>query len=99
MGLKDEMSVIQKTKTKSQKKKSQTNNTALQWGDVQQANSTHTKAHSHSILIGGRPLSFWLDRDLAASPKTKNSVLWDPSPTQGRGEHSDMFSTPYNRAF
>ena len=55
-------------------------------------------AHSHSILIGGRLLSFWLDRGLAASPKTKNSV-WDPSPTQGRGEHSYMFSTPYNRAF
>ena len=70
-----------------------------QWGEVQQANSIHTKAHSHSILMGGRPLSFWLDRGLAASPKTKNRVLWDPSPTQGRGGHSYMFSTPYNRAF
>ena len=71
----------------------------LQWGEVQQANSIHTKAHSHSILIGERPLSFLLDRSLAASPKTNNRVLWDPSPTQGRGEHYYMFSTPYNRAF
>ena len=69
----------------------------LQWGEVQQANSIYTKAHSHSILIGGRPLSFWLDRGLPASQKTKHRFLWGPSPTQGKGEHSYIkICTPYN---